>query len=109
MRFALKRTGAQLRKNMVTEKLKMMALAEKVGLVRGDAVDHLQTFFSLRIFGLEVVIILRERGEIKVTQSLGETRSDELAFGVTQKDSGLLQDQGAKSAKFFISNGEDTY
>jgi hypothetical protein len=68
----------------------MVPLPEKPGEVRGDGIDELDQLFVIP--AADEVAILIEARELEAPQTPCQTRVDELALGVRQRDSGVLTD-----------------
>ena len=68
----------------------MVRLPEKPREVRGDGIDELDQLFVIP--AVDEVAILIEARELEAPQTPCQTRVDELALGVRQRDPGVLTD-----------------
>src|SRR5207244_356613 len=73
--IAPQRPLADLREEIFTQEIEVVALAKKIGLVGGDAVDHLEPLRAVGIGAHQVVVIFAEARETEVAQPPGETRA----------------------------------
>src|SRR5262249_22161141 len=96
---AARPAGAGLRRNLEAERLELVALAKKIGLVGGDALDDfLDLFAAARVVAQELVVVL-EGAAAGRFQPRPQAALQEVAGVVLEIDAAVFVDEVPKQSE----------
>jgi hypothetical protein len=95
---------ARLLAHQLTQEIEVLRLAEEVGLVGRQQIDHLLQLLGL-VARCEQPVILTVAGEAVVVESAAEAADEQHALGIGKADAGEPVDQSLEEGELVVGDG----